>query len=60
MKAVDKGCSDDNLIGDFSRVCSLETVSGKCQDLKYITPQTVSKDCEVKFLDSRYLAFFDC
>ena len=42
MKAVDLGCSDENLIGDFSRACSLETVKGKCQDLKYITPETVT------------------
>jgi len=41
MRAVDLGCSDPNLVGDFSRVCSLPTVSGKEQDLKYITPETV-------------------
>ena len=43
MKAVDLGCSNENLIGDFSRVCSLETIEGKCQDLKYISPETVSR-----------------
>ncbi|CAK8689395.1 unnamed protein product [Clavelina lepadiformis] len=41
MRAVDLGCSDPNLVGDFSRVCCLQTVSGKHQDLKYISPQTL-------------------
>ncbi|KAL1773817.1 M-phase inducer phosphatase 3 isoform X1 [Sigmodon hispidus] len=30
------------LIGDFSKVCVLPTVSGRHQDLKYITPDTVA------------------
>nr|XP_002128266.1 M-phase inducer phosphatase 1 isoform X1 [Ciona intestinalis] len=41
MRAVDLGCTDPNLVGDFSRVCTLSTVSGKQQDLKYITPKTL-------------------
>ncbi|XP_065774697.1 M-phase inducer phosphatase 3 isoform X4 [Muntiacus reevesi] len=28
------------LIGDFSKVCALPTVSGKHQDLKYVNPET--------------------
>ncbi|XP_006204653.1 M-phase inducer phosphatase 3 isoform X3 [Vicugna pacos] len=30
------------LIGDFSKVCALPTVSGRHQDLKYINPETVA------------------
>uniref|UniRef100_A0A4W2HPU1 M-phase inducer phosphatase n=1 Tax=Bos indicus x Bos taurus TaxID=30522 RepID=A0A4W2HPU1_BOBOX len=30
------------LIGDFSKVCALPTVSGKHQDLKYVNPETVA------------------
>uniref|UniRef100_A0A8C6ATB0 M-phase inducer phosphatase n=1 Tax=Monodon monoceros TaxID=40151 RepID=A0A8C6ATB0_MONMO len=30
------------LIGDFSKVCALPTVSGRHQDLKYVNPETVA------------------
>nr|CAB3229177.1 M-phase inducer phosphatase 1 [Phallusia mammillata] len=60
MRAVEVGCSDPNLIGDFSRVCSLDTVQGKHQDLKYITPETLislvnnERDCCYEVIDCRY------
>ncbi|MEJ1281273.1 cell division cycle 25C [Cricetulus griseus] len=38
-----------HLIGDFSKVCVLPKVSGKHQDLKYITPDTVAALPSVKF-----------
>nr|XP_039258732.1 LOW QUALITY PROTEIN: M-phase inducer phosphatase 3-like [Styela clava] len=41
MKAVDQGCEDASLVGDFSRACSLPTVTGRKQDLKYITSKTL-------------------
>ncbi|CAO2593640.1 M-phase inducer phosphatase 3 [Lemmus lemmus] len=37
------------LIGDFSKVCVLPTVSGKHQDLKYVTPDTVADLLSGKF-----------
>ncbi|XP_049990773.1 M-phase inducer phosphatase 3 isoform X2 [Alexandromys fortis] len=39
------------LIGDFSKVCVLPTVSGKHQDLKYVTPDTVADLLSGKFQD---------
>lgn len=42
MKAVDDGCRDQELVGDFSRKCALPTVTGRKQDLKYISSATVS------------------
>ncbi|KAF6080755.1 cell division cycle 25C [Phyllostomus discolor] len=35
------------LTGDFSKVCTLPTVSGRHQDLKYINPETVSRFLEM-------------
>lgn len=39
------------LIGDFSKVCVLPTVSGKHRDLKYVTPDTVADLLSGKFQD---------
>ena len=41
-EALNKQMSCDDLIGDFSRGHSLETVVGKHQDLKSISPNTVA------------------
>ncbi|XP_043444852.1 M-phase inducer phosphatase 3 isoform X3 [Prionailurus bengalensis] len=38
-----------SLIGDFSKVCVLPTVSGRHQDLKYINPETVAALLSGKF-----------
>ncbi|XP_059102623.1 M-phase inducer phosphatase 3 [Peromyscus eremicus] len=54
LKKMDSLCDTDaiqmeeedsderHLIGDFSKMCVLPTVSGRHQDLKYITPDTVA------------------
>ncbi|KAH0629954.1 hypothetical protein JD844_012450 [Phrynosoma platyrhinos] len=42
VKALDQDYSFRQLIGDFSNVYSLPTISGRHQDLRYITSETVS------------------
>uniref|UniRef100_H2YBC2 M-phase inducer phosphatase n=1 Tax=Ciona savignyi TaxID=51511 RepID=H2YBC2_CIOSA len=59
MRAVDLGSTDPNLVGDFSRVCSLETVPGKHQDLKYISPKTLIDLVNNKFDVGKY-EVIDC
>ncbi|XP_035141577.1 M-phase inducer phosphatase 3 isoform X3 [Callithrix jacchus] len=39
---LEKDSNQGHLIGDFSKVCALPTVSGKHQDLKYVNPETVA------------------
>uniref|UniRef100_A0A2K6S5N8 M-phase inducer phosphatase n=1 Tax=Saimiri boliviensis boliviensis TaxID=39432 RepID=A0A2K6S5N8_SAIBB len=39
---LEEDSNQDHLIGDFSKVCALPTVSGKHQDLKYVNPETVA------------------
>ncbi|XP_006866282.1 PREDICTED: M-phase inducer phosphatase 3 [Chrysochloris asiatica] len=39
---MEEDSNQGHLIGDFSKVCALPTVSGKHQDLKYINPETVA------------------
>lgn len=61
MKAVDDGCKDQDLVGDFTRKCALPTVTGRKQDLKYISSNTLvevlKKEHEVgmvEIVDCRY------
>ncbi|XP_060621673.2 M-phase inducer phosphatase 3 isoform X1 [Anolis sagrei] len=42
VKALDQDSSFRHLIGDFSNVYSLPTVSGRHQDLRYITSETMA------------------
>uniref|UniRef100_A0A2K5CRG0 M-phase inducer phosphatase n=1 Tax=Aotus nancymaae TaxID=37293 RepID=A0A2K5CRG0_AOTNA len=39
---LEEDSNQGHLIGDFSKVCALPTVSGKHQDLKYVSPETVA------------------
>ncbi|ELV10147.1 M-phase inducer phosphatase 3 [Tupaia chinensis] len=39
---LEEDSSQGQLIGDFSKVCVLPTVSGRHQDLKYVNPETVA------------------
>ncbi|XP_058135331.1 M-phase inducer phosphatase 3 isoform X3 [Dasypus novemcinctus] len=39
---LEEDSNQGHLIGDFSKVCVLPTVSGKHQDLKYVNPETVA------------------
>ncbi|XP_053422015.1 M-phase inducer phosphatase 3 isoform X2 [Nycticebus coucang] len=39
---LEEDANQGHLIGDFSKVCALPTVSGRHQDLKYINPETVA------------------
>uniref|UniRef100_A0A667GJX6 M-phase inducer phosphatase n=1 Tax=Lynx canadensis TaxID=61383 RepID=A0A667GJX6_LYNCA len=39
---LEEESNQGSLIGDFSKVCVLPTVSGRHQDLKYINPETVA------------------
>lgn len=39
---LEEESNQGHLIGDFSKVCVLPTVSGRHQDLKYINPETVA------------------
>uniref|UniRef100_A0A673T8N6 M-phase inducer phosphatase n=1 Tax=Suricata suricatta TaxID=37032 RepID=A0A673T8N6_SURSU len=46
---LEEESNQGSLIGDFSKVCVLPTVSGKYQDLKYINPETVAALLSGKF-----------
>uniref|UniRef100_G3TEB5 M-phase inducer phosphatase n=1 Tax=Loxodonta africana TaxID=9785 RepID=G3TEB5_LOXAF len=39
---LEEDSNKGHLIGDFSKVCALPTVSGRHQDLRYINPETVA------------------
>ncbi|XP_042636641.1 M-phase inducer phosphatase 3 [Orycteropus afer afer] len=39
---LEEDSDQGHLIGDFSKVCALPTVSGRHQDLKYVNPETVA------------------
>lgn len=59
MRAVEQGCSNNDLVGDFSRECRIKTVRGHHQDLKYISCETMveiltNKDFDVDVVDCRY------
>ena len=61
-EALNKQISCDDLVGDFSRGHRLETVMGKHQDFKSISPRTVADlisgkinvQCDFQIVDSRY------
>uniref|UniRef100_A0A8C6CR62 M-phase inducer phosphatase n=1 Tax=Moschus moschiferus TaxID=68415 RepID=A0A8C6CR62_MOSMO len=42
IQMLEEDSNQGPLIGDFSKVCALPTVSGKHQDLKYVNPETVA------------------
>ncbi|XP_074865437.1 M-phase inducer phosphatase 3 [Carettochelys insculpta] len=42
VKVLDQDCGFRQLIGDFSKVYALPTVTGRQQDLRYITAETVA------------------
>ncbi|XP_017356420.1 M-phase inducer phosphatase 3 isoform X2 [Cebus imitator] len=42
IEMLEEDSNQGHLIGDFSKVCALPTVSGKHQDLKYVNPETVA------------------
>ncbi|XP_006121695.2 M-phase inducer phosphatase 3 isoform X2 [Pelodiscus sinensis] len=42
VKVLDQDCGFRQLIGDFSKVYALPTVTGRQQDLRYITPEIVA------------------
>ncbi|XP_058297229.1 M-phase inducer phosphatase 3 isoform X4 [Hylobates moloch] len=46
---LEEDSNQAHLIGDFSKVCALPTVSGKHQDLKYVNPETVAALLSGKF-----------
>ncbi|XP_033036984.1 M-phase inducer phosphatase 3 isoform X2 [Trachypithecus francoisi] len=46
---LEEDSNQGHLIGDFSKVCVLPTVSGKHQDLKYVNPETVAALLSGKF-----------
>ncbi|XP_008689773.1 M-phase inducer phosphatase 3 [Ursus maritimus] len=46
---LEEDSNQGSLIGDFSKVCVLPTMSGRHQDLKYITPETVAALLSGKF-----------
>ncbi|XP_012662530.1 M-phase inducer phosphatase 3 [Otolemur garnettii] len=39
---LEEDANQGHLIGDFSKVCALPTVSGRHQDLKYVNPETMA------------------
>uniref|UniRef100_A0A8C5MSH8 M-phase inducer phosphatase n=1 Tax=Leptobrachium leishanense TaxID=445787 RepID=A0A8C5MSH8_9ANUR len=41
-KVLDEDCGNRQLIGDFSKVYALPTVTGRHQELRYITGETIS------------------
>ncbi|XP_064600140.1 M-phase inducer phosphatase-like isoform X2 [Liolophura sinensis] len=59
--ALDRVVDDPDLIGDCSKTFCLPTVSGKHQDLKSITPETLSKviDHEYDHIVEQY-SIIDC
>uniref|UniRef100_A0A8C3VNT9 M-phase inducer phosphatase n=1 Tax=Catagonus wagneri TaxID=51154 RepID=A0A8C3VNT9_9CETA len=42
IQMLEEDSNQGPLIGDFSKVCALPTVSGRHQDLKYVNPETVA------------------
>ncbi|KAF5913406.1 hypothetical protein HPG69_017024, partial [Diceros bicornis minor] len=46
---LEEDSNQGHLIGDFSKVCALPTVSGRHQDLKYVNPETVAALLSGKF-----------
>uniref|UniRef100_A0A2K5RP71 M-phase inducer phosphatase 3 n=1 Tax=Cebus imitator TaxID=2715852 RepID=A0A2K5RP71_CEBIM len=42
IEMLEEDSNQGHLIGDFSKICALPTVSGKHQDLKYVNPETVA------------------
>lgn len=44
---LEEDANQGRLIGDFSKVCVLPTMSGRHQDLKYVNPETVSRFLEI-------------
>ncbi|XP_004686827.1 PREDICTED: M-phase inducer phosphatase 3 [Condylura cristata] len=42
IQMLEDDSNQGHLIGDFSKVCVLPTVSGRHQDLKYVNPETVA------------------
>ncbi|XP_027461880.1 M-phase inducer phosphatase 3 isoform X2 [Zalophus californianus] len=46
---LEEDSNQGSLIGDFSKVCVLPTVSGRHQDLKYVNPETVAALLSGKF-----------
>nr|XP_032808370.1 M-phase inducer phosphatase 2-like [Petromyzon marinus] len=61
QQALDACLDEEKMLGDFSRPCSLPTVSGKHQDLNYITQDTMAALLRGEFSDSvpRFLVL-DC
>nr|XP_055158337.1 M-phase inducer phosphatase 3 isoform X3 [Nyctereutes procyonoides] len=49
IQMLEEDSYQGSLIGDFSKVCVLPTVSGRHQDLKYINPETVAALLTGKF-----------
>ncbi|XP_075852197.1 M-phase inducer phosphatase 3 isoform X1 [Microcebus murinus] len=48
---LEEDSKQGDLTGDFSKVCVLPTVSGRHQDLKYVSPETVAALLLGKFQD---------
>ncbi|XP_078449052.1 M-phase inducer phosphatase 3-like [Lampetra planeri] len=61
QQALDACLDEEKMLGDFSRPCSLPTVSGKHQDLNYITQDTMTALLQGEFSGSvpRFLVL-DC
>lgn len=49
IQMEEEDSEQEHLIGDFSKVCVLPTVSGRHQDLKYISPDTLAALLSGKF-----------
>uniref|UniRef100_A0A8C7BE30 M-phase inducer phosphatase n=1 Tax=Neovison vison TaxID=452646 RepID=A0A8C7BE30_NEOVI len=49
IQMLEEDSNQGSLIGDFSKVYALPTVSGRHQDLKYISPETVAALLSGKF-----------
>ncbi|KAM4875599.1 M-phase inducer phosphatase 3 [Thomomys bottae] len=49
IQILEDDSNQGHLIGDFSKVCVLPTVSGKHQGLKYVNPETVAALLSGKF-----------
>ncbi|XP_049641970.1 M-phase inducer phosphatase 3 isoform X2 [Suncus etruscus] len=49
IQMLEEDSNQGHLIGDFSKVCVLPTVSGRHQELKYINPETVAALLSGKF-----------
>ncbi|XP_042548043.1 M-phase inducer phosphatase 3 isoform X3 [Dipodomys spectabilis] len=49
IQILEDESNQGHLIGDFSKVCVLPTVSGRHQDLKYVNPETVAALLSGKF-----------